>query len=530
MARTGQIRFVNQDLGGATAEEVAGTSIYDWVFPEQQAVLRGHLERVFVTGEPQVHDLAGLSPDRPDVWYECRIAPTRRSGEIVSATIIARDVTVHRRAQLQWEQRYAQLSRSYEERAADLATTRAELAQLRDHVDADPAALTRFRALVDAAGEAIFVTDALTGRILDLNETACRWLRGQRDELLGRNAAELHLQFPILLPEEHDLQFTETRDSRRPIMVVGSHRRQDGTAYPVEVAIARHRLGERTYVLAVARDAKERAQGQELLQQRERAYHDLFQHASDAIFLTTRTGQIAAVNRAAIDLFGYTPEEFVGLDARLLFPRADDIRRYQEEMAAHGVVRSLSLEMRRKDGTSFTGLLSATRRQSTDRSVQGYQCLVRRGDPGSSPATPLAGATGQPDAVLVVDADPQARTHVGGVLERAGMRVLLAEHMARALDLLREHAGRLTAVTLGVDAGEGGVEHTVEEFHRIDPRAPVIVCSAEDRLALASRLAELRIAGHLDRRPHPLVLVQKVREAAAAPSHTRSSPPPPAAL
>ncbi len=153
VGRAGQIRFVNQDLAGVAAEEVAGTSIYDWVFPEQQAVLREHLERVFVTGQLQAHDLAGLYPDRPDLWYECRIAPTHRGGEIVSATIIARDVTHHRRTQQEWEVRYAQLSRSYEERAADLAAAQAELVQLRLKADADPGGRTRFRALIDAGAK-----------------------------------------------------------------------------------------------------------------------------------------------------------------------------------------------------------------------------------------------------------------------------------------------------------------------------------------------------------------------------------------
>lgn len=507
------------------AEDVAGTSIYDWIFPEQQAVLREHLERVFATGQLQAHDLAGLYPDRPDVWYECRIAPTQRGGEIVSATIIARDVTLHRRTQQEWEVRYAQLSRSFEERAADLAAAQAELGQLRLKADADPGGLTRFRALIDAAGEAIFVTDPDSGRIVDLNETAARWLRRRREELIGRTGNELHLRFPIVLPEEHDLAFTETRDSRRPILVTGEHRRTDGTAFTVEAAIARHGFGERAYVLAVVRDAKERAHGQELLRQRERAYHDLFEHASDAIFLTTRTGQIAAVNRAAIDLFGYSPEEFVGLDARVLFPRTDDIRRYQEEMAAQGAVRSLSMEMCGKDGVRFSALLTATRRDANDRSVQGYQCLVRRADAGSSPEpSPPPGGTREPATVLVVDATQEAREHVGGILERAGMRVVFADQMGKAVALLREHAGRITAVTLGVDAEERGVEHTVEEFHRIDPSAAVIVCSAEDRLALASRLGEPGIAAHLDRRPHPLVLVQKVRDAAAARTLQQDNP------
>jgi len=65
---------------------------------------------------------------------------------------------------------------------------------------------------------------------------------------------------------------------------------------------------------------------------------------------------------------------------------------------------------------------------------------------------------------------------------------------------------------LGVDPGERGVEHTVEEFRRIDPAARIIVSSADDRLALVERLGDLGVAGYMERPSHPLTLVQKLRE------------------
>jgi PAS domain S-box-containing protein len=513
----GQILFVNRDLGGVSPDEVIGSSLFDWIFPEQHALVRERLRLVFETGQPQGHELAGFYPHSPDSWYECRLAPSLRDGAVVSATIVARDITHHRRARQEAERRYAELSRMYEERTADLARANAALAAAAEQRDSGSARQLRLLALLDASGEAVFVSDPETGKILDVNETACRWLQKSRDEIVGSRAHALGLGFPIQLTEDQDLQFTETRDTRRPVFVNGVHYRQDGSTFPVESAIARHDLGGGgSCFLAVARDVKDRQQTLVALRQREAAFRDLFRLVSDAVYLTTRSGEIVAVNDAAVTLFGYSRDELLGMDARVLFSGAADIRRFQATMAEHdGVARNVEVELRTKSGAIVPGLLSATRRQSPEGTIQGYQVLVRR---TAAPAL----ATGEPPAadgeqvvrprILVADASAATLAVGTEVLERAGFSVFAAESHAQALDLLRQHAGEVAAVVLGVEQGERGIEHTVEELHRIDAGTPVIVSSADDRLSLADRLAGLEIAGYVERPPHPLALVQKVRD------------------
>lgn len=512
----GQILFVSRGMGGVAADEVVGSSIYDWVFPEQHALVRERLGLAFETGEPQGHELAGFYPHSPDSWYECRIAPNQRDGAVVSATIVARDITHHRRAQQDAEQRYTELSRMYEERTADLARANAAIADVRRERDSGGRRQMRLLALLDAAGEAIFVSDPATGQILDLNETACRWLQRPREDIVGSRGYDLGLGFPIQLTDEQDLQFTETRDTRRPVFVNGIHYRQDGSTFPVEAAIARHDLGGGDMcILAVVRDVKDRQHSLVALRQREVAYRDLFRLTSDAVYLTTRTGEIVAVNQGAVRLFGYAEDELIGMDARVLFADPSGIRRFQAAMAAQGAAQGIEVELRTKGGISLPALLSATRRQSAEGSVQGYQVVVcRRPETAPRDSAPVAAeprARPRP-VVLVIDPDRDTAEAAHGTLERAGFDVLTAEGQANALELLRAHAGGLAAVILGVEPGEQGVEHTVEEFRRIDPDARIVVSSADDRLALVDRLAGLGVAGYVERPSHPLTLVQKMRE------------------
>jgi len=512
----GQVLFVSRGMGGVAADEVVGSSIYDWIFPEQHALVRERLRLAFETGEPQGHELAGFYPHSPDSWYECRIAPNQRDGAVVSATIVARDVTRHRRAEQEAEHRYAELSRMYQERTADLARANAALGDVRRDRDSGGRRQVRLLALLDAAGEALFVSDPDTGQIVDVNETACRWLQRPHESIVGARAFDLGLGFPIQLSDEQDLQFTETRDSRRPVFVNGVHYRQDGSTFPVEAAIARHDLGGGgACVLAVVRDVKDRQHSLIALRQREVAYRDLFRLSSDAVYLSTRTGEIVAVNQAAVQLFGYSEDELIGMDARVLFADPKGIRRFQAAMADQGFAQGIEVELRAKNGANLFALLSATRRQSAEGRVQGYQVLVCRRPEGATRDSAPAAAAAQPAArpvVLTLDPDPDTAQFTKEVLERAGFDVLLAEGPAHALELLRERAGALAAVVLGVDPGERGVEHTVEEFRRIDPAARIIVSSADDRLALVERLGDLGVAGYMERPSHPLTLVQKLRE------------------
>jgi PAS domain S-box-containing protein len=518
VAREGRILYVNQALGDIAADEVIGQSIFDWMAEEQHTGLRDALEGVFAAGALRGLELCRLPRHDPQAWYECRLSPTHRGGEVVSATLIARDITRHKLAVEELNRRYAELERRHRDREADLAQAQAQLAEALATRDAEAPVLHRFRALLDAAGEAIFVTDPSSGAVFDANGTACRWLRRTRDEVIGRTAAELGLEFVISLPEEQDLAFTETRDSRRPTILSGGvHRRQDGSTFPVEVAVARHHWGEDSYVLAVVRDVKQREHGLALLKQREAAYHDLFEQSWDGIYLTTRSGQITDVNPAMAELLGYAREEMAGLDARAILPRAADIRRFQEVMAEHGVARDLEVELRRKDGATLPAMLSATRRHGSDGSIQGHQCVVRPRTQAAVPVTPPpVVAPPALDPVLVVDLTGASRAELMDLLQRASIPALDAGGLARATQLLREHTGAVGCVLIGVEPGERGVDLMVEEFRRIDPDVPIIINSSEDRLVLAKQLADLNIAAFLDRAVHPLALLQRVRELASS--------------
>ncbi len=507
----GTVLYVNRPLGKRGEEDVIGSDLYDWIFPEQHLLVREAMDRVFAAGRADGLELNGIQQHDADASYECRIAPNVRDGKVVSATIIARDVTRYKRAQRALEAEHADLRRLLDERNADLAQARADLSREETERGAVQHGLERFRTLLDAAGEAVFVTDPATDALIDLNETACRWLRRPRAELVGQNVRTLGLEFPVVPPLAFDVQFTETRDSRRPLVFEGLHRRLDGSTFPVEVAVASHDVVGTEYVLAVVRDVKGRRHAADALAESEARYAALLEQALDAIYLTTRAGEIVEANAAALELFGYRRGEFVGLDARAIMPRVEDVRRFQRQMAEHGAVARLEAELQRQDGSAFPGLVSAVRRKDAQGRMLGYQWIVRSLEDRLQ--ADGAGATGRlTGTALVVEADPDVRAGAEVALGRAGLTVVTAAAAPAALQALRARGREVTVAVVGA-VPDGTPEDVARDLSAVSPGLRVVLATADDPALVAARVHDLALAGCLRPPIHPLALLQAVRGA-----------------
>ncbi len=239
--------------------------------------------------------------------------------------------------------------------------------------------LTRFRTVIDRAGEAIFIIDPSTERFVDANETALKWLGLPRDRLLSLSVADVDVQFPLQYLGGDLDHVTDTRSAERPqTFGEGIHRRRDGTSFPVEVAIARRPFAGRDLVLVVARESKPRRKAEQELCESEERYRTLFELTPDAIYLTSRDGTVVEVNAAGARMFGYTRDELVGLQARRLYCDKADIKAFQEGVEENGFVRELPVTLCTKNGSTFQGFLTATLRHSGDGIIGGYQCLIRQ--------------------------------------------------------------------------------------------------------------------------------------------------------
>jgi PAS domain S-box-containing protein len=107
--RKGEITYTGRTLEGYDRDATVGTSVYDYIDSDHHVLVRETLERVFAAGRPDSYMVRGPGPDGAVSWYETSVAPVRRDGEVVSAILIAADITERKRAE---EQLQTILSRS----------------------------------------------------------------------------------------------------------------------------------------------------------------------------------------------------------------------------------------------------------------------------------------------------------------------------------------------------------------------------------------------------------------------------------
>jgi len=115
------------------------------------------------------------------------------------------------------------------------------------------------------------------------------------------------------------------------------------------------------------------------LSESESKFRSLFENCRDAIYISTKDGEIIDVNQAALNLFGYTKEEMLRLNVKdLLYTcpdgKSQDRRNTSEERKAESYYED---KLRKKDGSVIDCLISSSPCYNYDGTVIGYQGIIR---------------------------------------------------------------------------------------------------------------------------------------------------------
>lgn len=166
----------------------------------------------------------------------------------------------------------------------------------------------------------------------------------------------------------------------------------------------------------------------------------LFAETHDAIIITTPKGKFVDFNQAWLDLFGYTREEAIRLNAEAMYIHPEDLHRFQREVEREGSVREYGVKMSSKRGNEMYCLVSSTVLRSADGDVLGYQTIIH-------------------DITELKRAD-RALRQLNGRLVRSQDE----ERRRLARDLHDGTAPLLTGLSMNLAVLEGSA-------HRLDPRA-----------------------------------------------------------
>ncbi len=136
---------------------------------------------------------------------------------------------------------------------------------LREHMRAIKESEKRYRLLFESAGDAIFILEAEgpdAGKIVQANEAAAKLHGYSVAELINMNIRDVDSPESVLGVPVRIARLLAGERLKTEI----THRKKDGTIFPVEISAALFELNGHKYILAIDRDTTERKQSEEALQ------------------------------------------------------------------------------------------------------------------------------------------------------------------------------------------------------------------------------------------------------------------------
>ncbi|EAT58970.1 hybrid sensor histidine kinase/response regulator [Chlorobium ferrooxidans] len=167
----------------------------------------------------------------------------------------------------------------------------------------------RLRKLFDEHSAVKLVLDPLTGNIIDANHAAAAFYGWSIDELCRKHIREVDTH-----PEEELKHLLEQDRVSEKNQFPFQHRRADGSLRDVEVFSSNINVGGRELLYAIVHDVTERRAAERELQKLSVA----MQQSHAIVVITDLKGDIEYVNPAFTIASGYSQEEVIGKNPRIL--------------------------------------------------------------------------------------------------------------------------------------------------------------------------------------------------------------------
>jgi PAS domain S-box-containing protein len=229
-----------------------------------------------------------------------------------------------------------------------------------------------YRSMFEAAEDALFVHDADTGAILDVNPKACAVYGYSREELLKADIGLLSSGVPPYTLE-HAVGLIARAKREGPVRMEWHRRNKDGSLHWDEVYIKLVKLGGADRILAVTREITERKEREEALRKSEDRLRATVETALDCIIGMDEQGRIIELNAAGEVIFGHPRSAVLGRPlAELLIParhraaHAAGMQRYLATGEGPYLGRRVEVSALRADGSEFPAELAIDVAQGPD--------------------------------------------------------------------------------------------------------------------------------------------------------------------
>ncbi len=170
----------------------------------------------------------------------------------------------------------------------------------------------KYRTIIESANDAIVIVDIGSRNIIDVNKQTEKLTGRSREEMIGKSHLILH---PAEYSEIYSTEFTATvleNQKISPGEVLIQHK--DGYLIPVEISTSQTQLRGRTVIQGIFRDIRDRKKVEEEIRKLSRAV----EQSPEAIMITNTEGKIEYVNPYFCKVTGYSQEEVLGQNPRIL--------------------------------------------------------------------------------------------------------------------------------------------------------------------------------------------------------------------
>jgi PAS domain S-box-containing protein len=223
----------------------------------------------------------------------------------------------------------------------------------------------RYLTLFQAAADAIFIND-LEGRLLEVNEEACRRLGYSREELLHLTVSDVTSPDYVARRPEILKQLCAAGH----LVFESELVTRDGQIIPSECSSRMMDLQGQTAVLSISRDISERQAAAARLRESQEKLQSIFRAAPVGMGLVFNR-VIQEANETLCRMTGYAREELLGQNARLLYATSEDyeyVGREKYRQIAQRGTGSVETRWQRKNGDIIDIILSSTPLDKSDLS------------------------------------------------------------------------------------------------------------------------------------------------------------------
>jgi PAS domain S-box-containing protein/putative nucleotidyltransferase with HDIG domain len=214
------------------------------------------------------------------------------------------------------------------------------------------------------------ITDMVTGKIIDINQSFTFWSGYSREEVIGVSAQDLHLW---VNPEQRE-KIIETLATAEEVSGAEVMMRQkNGHVRNILFSARFIEIEQKIYLMTLAHDITERKMAEE-------KYRNIFENAQEGIYQSTPEGRFIMVNQSMARILEYdSPEDLISCItdiARQLYVDPEERTKFTALLEQHGFCRKYDARFYKKNGNIIWVSLTTRAVYNEKREILYYEGIV----------------------------------------------------------------------------------------------------------------------------------------------------------